>query len=208
MIAYQETMSAYSYFENYMADYSQKLGYNWTKYDVADIEFRDGKLICKFNLLVKNEEKAHPLTYNLNFDWKTGAGGCDAGRCDGTHPEDNAQTVLTKVLNDKTGVINPGYFLTDITLGIQFYPPHNLSLGADTLLCDFYTFDESPCIYSPEMYNLYNQAKILISRYSPPENWAISRVEYKIHKTFLPNEEWRFWTHFEIRIGKITYSKQ
>jgi len=203
-VSYSEAIEAYSSFNAAMASYFAKADFNWKKYQIADVEYKNGKLVCRFNLFVKNDNKANPVTYNLNFDWRTGT--CDSGRCDGTHPEDNAQTVLNASLNYYKDML-PGYFLTDITEGIVCHPNQSF-YGSDTLLYNSLGTVLFPCIYSPQMFELFNNACLLRSRYIPPTGWAISHIEYLIYRnTSTYQGLYWHWSKYTIFIGFKNYSK-
>ncbi len=203
--SYQSAIDAYVSMNDYLISYASKLDYTTKKYGVADVEYKDGMMKCYFNVFVKNEEKIPqgPLA-DLYYDWKTGAGECDGGRCDGTHPEKNLMTVLETCLNYVQ--IQPNYYLTDIHTGLECFADQ-YPLGSDTLLLDTLSAEFSLCIESLKVRELYDNARILNSRYEVPENWAVARYQYDILRRAEGSLS-RFFTYYFIKIGKTNYFRK
>lgn len=196
---YQKTIDAYLDFEKHLQKYSENIDFQWKKYFMVDVEMNEGKIECLFVLYLKNYTKGGILFPDLEYDWHTGAGSCDVGRCDGSHPEKNAEIILTNYLNYENFIVGGGAFLINIGYNAAITSFQNSLLYDE--ICPF-----SPCIESNEMQSLFNNAKIVKASYACPNGWAISHVWYDIGHENAPNGLFHYYTNFNIYTGEIVYS--
>jgi len=203
LISLNNTVNIYNDFENYFIQYSNNLDFTFKKYNIADIDVKENKIVCKFILFVKNLTKAQIGPQSaLNNDWKTGAGGCDGGTCDGTIEEGSVQTVLNACLNDKSNIVKPDYYLTDIKSGLSS-SYHSDPFNVHHMLLDTIVSEYSPCITSEEMYKLFNNARTIVNTiYTPPTGWRKAYCDYFIYRSdsyYYPNIY--YTTDFNLYIG-------
>lgn len=197
-VAYQSVIYSYESFNIFLNQNLENQDYSWKKYYVTDIEYKNNKLACKYLLYVKNMTKAGVPISLLDYDWKTGAGGCDAGTCDGQYLNWDAGKALTSVLNKVVAIQS---FYTDIHPGIQYLPDVYPLNGSDTLLY-FELFPYYfPCIYENTMNELYTNATILEARYTKPAGYSKMYSKYEFWCK-PENGYHRYGSIFVIVIGK------
>lgn len=199
-VNFSDVVSVYNEFIQVIEN---KIDDNTKKAYLIDIEYKDEdkKISCKYNYAVKNVNKGEIIYSDLNFDWHNGAGGCyeNMGRCDYTHIDQSARTVLSKYITQSKGVPANAYY-TDIQQAINFHnAPTQPTPELDTMLYLEYA-ETVPCIESEEMYKYFNRGKVIANRYTPPQGWGVPKVVY--HTSYQTYPGWA-WTNLIVYKGKI-----
>jgi len=194
-----------------MNNFSGQYSNFWKHFNLADVEFRNDSLIFNVSLWTKSLTKSTNPTNNplsdLNYDWRSGAGNCTQGRCDGTHIDKNAW-MIWEACHNLTIYKYPNGFFTDIycdneNMCTSYTTTNPYVNGSDTLM---YRNVVDECIESVEMKYWFNRQEILKSRYKAPQGFSLVEVTYGFTLVSpYSTSPFKIWSNMNFYVGKLHF---